>query len=292
MLDADESIGPDFVASLQDYLTAPQQPDLYAFPVLAVDADGEVNAEHTLSAVPRLFRNLPELRFHGRIHEVVLHSERAKLRYFYLKHLPILHTGYREDVRLAKDKGGRDLPLMRQMIAEAPEAVETQRLYNVLGGDLTAQGDYAEAEAVFRQGLQVCQDDPLLHTQLQRNLLRLLIHQHQYAEALSEGAESDDAEILMYRAQALYLTGAPAQAAELAQTALLRWEQQALNPDPHSARLPRQRILHDLAQLAEEQDQLSEAVYYFKRYLKLAPDAANWKIYEQLLQKARAAGIS
>ncbi|MGV3527034.1 MAG: glycosyltransferase [Candidatus Sericytochromatia bacterium] len=294
VLDADESIGPDFVASLQDYLTAPQQPDLYAFPILAVDADGEVNPDHTLSAVPRLFRNTPELRFHGRIHEVVLHSERAKLRYFYLKHLPILHSGYREEVRAAKAKGNRDLPLMRQMIAEAPRAVETQRLYSILGGDLTLQGHYAEAETIFQAGLEVCQDDILLHTQLQRNLLRLLIHQHKYAEALTQSARhsSDDAEVLMYRAQALYLTGAPAQAAEVAQSALLSWEQQALNPDPHSARLPRQRILHDLAQLAEEQEQLNEAIYYFKRYLKLAPDAGNWKIYEQLLQKARAAGIS
>ncbi|MEZ0374272.1 MAG: glycosyltransferase, partial [Candidatus Sericytochromatia bacterium] len=287
-LDADEYVAPDFVASLAPSLSADEQPDAYAFPVLAVDAGGEIDQAQSLLCVPRLFHNDKAYRYSGRIHEMVKHEERSRLHYYYMKQLPIYHRGYQPQVLEAKQKRLRDTALMEAMIEQEPAARETQRLYVILAGQYELDGDPERALACFESGLEVVHDDALIRSMLLRGRLRLLHSLGRDQQVLEASAgTSEDPYVTASRAQALRRLGRLQEALDTAEQALHLAERQALQPDPLEQQLQRGELLRDLAQLNEELGDLNQALYYFKRYLKLAPSKENWKIYENLQQKLR-----
>lgn len=286
-IDADETIGPDFVAGLAPWLGAPQQPDAYAFSVLALNADGSVDQAHSLLCVPRLFANRPEFRYRGRIHEMVYHQGHPRMRYFFLKGQPIYHTGYRPEVLAAKHKRLRDTALIERMIAEQPDAPETDRLYAILAGFYEADGEAEKALACLEQGLERVTEDPLIHGVLARGKLRLLNalgRQEEVLAATSQPLQRDSYSAL-YRAQALQQLGRPEEALLAAKVALHLADAQALQPDPLEQSLSREALLRDLASLCEATGDLAQAVYYYKRYLKLAPSPEHQRNLEKLLSR-------
>jgi tetratricopeptide (TPR) repeat protein len=91
----------------------------------------------------RMFRNRPEYRFEGRIHEQIAHSlptylperlERTTVR--------VEHYGYLGAVRGAKDKVNRNLELLERQVAEG---ADTPFLHFNLGSEYLASGDPARA---------------------------------------------------------------------------------------------------------------------------------------------------
>lgn len=289
-LDGDEYVGPAFMPTLRYLLSLPQQPDSYAFPVLAINEQGTEDPEHSLGSVPRVFPNDPAYRYRGRIHEMVYHTNKPTLRYFLLRQLPIYHTGYQLQVRAAKDKRSRDMALMQRLIAEAPEAPETGRIYFILGSMHEKAGQLEQALQTFSAGLQAVTDDPLVRDLLETGRFRVWLQQGQTAEILKHqaaAAESVQRRVLL--AQALLQQGAQAdQAFAEAEAALRLAESQALQPDPLNLQLPREQILGFLSRAAEQLGQPEDALYFLRRCIKASRDSVYLQRYQRLQQALSA----
>jgi tetratricopeptide (TPR) repeat protein len=123
----------------------------------------------------RLFRNRPDLRFHGVIHESLipaldaLHEREGLL--VGASAVTLEHYGYADPAA----KAARDLPLLRERLRREPRHVYC---WVHLGSTLAALGDQAGAEAAWRQGVAVVRGlrvktpgDSLPHMHLARHLL-------------------------------------------------------------------------------------------------------------------------
>jgi glycosyltransferase involved in cell wall biosynthesis len=105
----------------------------------------------------RVFRNRPEYRFEGRIHEQIAHSlptylperlERTTVR--------VEHYGYLGAVRGAKDKVNRNLELLERQVAEG---ADTPFLHFNLGSEYLASGDPARALQHFARAWKAIAGD-------------------------------------------------------------------------------------------------------------------------------------
>lgn len=101
----------------------------------------------------RLFRNRPDLRFSGVIHETHVPAllEVCARYEMGIAHsaVAIDHLGYDGDI---SHKHGRNLPLLRARLATDPTHVYS---WGHLGATLSGMGDAAGAEQAWRQGLAV-----------------------------------------------------------------------------------------------------------------------------------------
>jgi len=283
-LDADEYVEAGFISSLRYFLALPQQPDSYAFPVLAVDANGQVDPEHSLMSVPRLFPNHPAYRYRGQVHEMIYHAERPSLKYFLMRQLPIYHTGYQAEVRLQKQKTQRDIQLMEKLIQEAPDAPETARIYAILASIKQKNQDPKGALVLYEQGLKTVVSDPMIRSVLQTGRFQSWLQEAQYDEVLAHSAEAEpEARLSLFVAEACLQSGQPEQALHWASQALLKAERSALEPDPLSQHLPRTQILAFMAQICEKINDLDGAVYFLKRCLKGSTDPIYRQRYQKLL---------
>jgi tetratricopeptide (TPR) repeat protein len=136
----------------------------------------------------RLFRNRPDLRFRGVIHESLIPALTALREREGLcvgaSAVALEHYGYADP----KAKAARDLPLLRARLRSEPGHVYS---WAHLGTTLAALGDPAGAEAAWQQGVEVVRrlrsktpGDSLPHL----NLARHLLEQKRDAAALLEEA--------------------------------------------------------------------------------------------------------
>ncbi len=104
----------------------------------------------------RLFRNRPDLRFAGVIHETHVPAlldlcAREKMGIAH-SDVAIDHLGYDGDI---SHKHGRNLPLLRARLAADPDHVYS---WGHLGVTLHGMGDTAGAEEAWRRGVQVVRE--------------------------------------------------------------------------------------------------------------------------------------
>lgn len=93
----------------------------------------------------RIFRNRPEYRFEGRLHEQIAHSLPTHLpERFEATAVRVEHFGYLAAVREARGKTARNIELLRLQQAEEPP---TAFLHYNLGSELAAAGDAPAALA-------------------------------------------------------------------------------------------------------------------------------------------------
>ncbi|HUO73916.1 MAG TPA: glycosyltransferase [Solirubrobacteraceae bacterium] len=106
----------------------------------------------------RIFRNRPEYRFEGRLHEQIAQKlpgyvperiEHTSLR--------IEHYGYLGSVRSSKEKSQRNIELLR---AQMSESAPTPFLHFNLGSEYAAAGDAPAALAAFERAWQMIQNEP------------------------------------------------------------------------------------------------------------------------------------
>ncbi len=154
----------------------------------------------------RLFRNRPDLRFRGVIHETLVPAltalrEREGLQ-IGASAVALEHYGYAEPQRKAE----RDLPLLRARLRTEPGHVYS---WAHLGTTLAAIGDLDGAETAWRQGVAVVRalpartpGDSLPHLHLARHLLD---RQRDAAALLEEGCRRfpDNHALTWLRAQRL-----------------------------------------------------------------------------------------
>jgi glycosyltransferase involved in cell wall biosynthesis len=167
-IDADERVRPGDFASVRSDLGATA--DHVAFRVRFVPRVG-----WTPYREYRLWRNRPEIRFVGAMHETTLPAiERAAqkdgLRIGDLDTLTIDHLGYEGNQSAKHD---RDEPMLRAALAENPHRVY---LYDHLARIHEDRGDDALARATWRDGLEVARSRPWPHPDDRLLWTNLLVH--------------------------------------------------------------------------------------------------------------------
>jgi tetratricopeptide (TPR) repeat protein len=106
----------------------------------------------------RLFRNRPEYRFEGRLHEQIAHRLPAGLpERLEQTGIRVDHYGYLGAVRDAKEKSRRNIELLRRQLAESGT---TPFLCFNLGSELAAAGDAEGAREQFERAWDLLATDP------------------------------------------------------------------------------------------------------------------------------------
>ena len=176
-----------------------------------------------VNTAPRIFRNRPEYRFEGRLHEQIFQTLPT--------HLPgrighssvrIEHYGYLGSVREAKEKSQRNIDLLRRQAAAAPA---TAFLHFNLGSEYCAAGDTRSGAAELAQARQMlaqegslpgCTYGPLLFSRLVV-ALRTEGRLQEAAGVAAEGLElmPDFTDLVLEQAKIAELLGHEAEAEEL-----------------------------------------------------------------------------
>ena len=116
--------------------------------------DGTATTHNAL----RVFRNRPEYRFEGRLHEQIAHRLPAGLpERLEASRVRVEHFGYLGEVRDAKEKSRRNIALLREQIAETGPT--PFHCFN-LGSELAAAGDAAAAREQFSAAWELLAADP------------------------------------------------------------------------------------------------------------------------------------
>ncbi len=155
-LDADEVLHPDDAPLLRE-LTGRTWRE--AFYLVETNHTGELGdgTAVTHNAL-RVFRNRPEYRFEGRVHEQIAHRLPGGLpERLEPTAIRVDHYGYLGAVRDAKEKSRRNIGLLREQLAEAPP---TPFLHFNLGSELAAAGDAEGACAQFERAWELATADP------------------------------------------------------------------------------------------------------------------------------------
>jgi len=149
VLDADERLADGQADQLRNLL----ENDASAGYSLTIDnlVGEEARKGRQVATVFRLFRNRPDVRFEGRIHEqVILSAQKTGLK-TYPSTVHILHLGYTKTAMESRDKLNRNLDLLERQLAEEPENPYVH--YN-LGQTLKMMGKLDEARARFEEALR------------------------------------------------------------------------------------------------------------------------------------------
>jgi glycosyltransferase involved in cell wall biosynthesis len=107
-------------------------------------------------AALRLFKNHPDYRFEGRVHEQFAHRLPALAERVEYTQVRVEHFGYLGAVRDAKEKSRRNLELLERQVAEG---VDTPFLHFNLGSERAASGDIAGSLAHLERAWEKLADD-------------------------------------------------------------------------------------------------------------------------------------
>ncbi|HEY2052476.1 MAG TPA: glycosyltransferase [Solirubrobacterales bacterium] len=155
-LDADEVLDPTDAPLLRE-LTGRTWRE--AFYLVETNHTGELGdgTAVTHNAL-RVFRNRPEYRFDGRVHEQIAQNLPSGLpERIEPTQVRVDHYGYLGAVRDAKEKSRRNIELLRRQLAEAGA---NPFFHFNLGSELAAAGDAAGACEQFERAWALLADDP------------------------------------------------------------------------------------------------------------------------------------
>jgi tetratricopeptide (TPR) repeat protein len=155
-LDADEVLVSDDVERLRA-LTGRTWREAFYLVETNFTGDLEEGTAVTHNAM-RVFRNRPEYRFTGRLHEQIGHTLPGYLpERLELTSVRIEHYGYLGAVRDAKEKSRRNIELLLAQQAESPE---TPFLHFNLGSEYAAAGDAPAALREFERAWELVELEP------------------------------------------------------------------------------------------------------------------------------------
>ena len=108
----------------------------------------------TVGTQRRIFRNIPTLRYQGRIHEAINSLDGHKVPTVdMVDELSIFHTGY--GVQENKKKSGRNLRLIKLELEDHPDSYE---MWGYMGQEYVAVQQWKEAEQAFRKAVSFIPD--------------------------------------------------------------------------------------------------------------------------------------
>jgi tetratricopeptide (TPR) repeat protein len=156
-LDADEVLVSDDAQRLREVLGRTWRE---AFYLVETNFTGELGdgTAVTHNAL-RVFRNRPEYRFEGRIHEQIAHKlPTGQPERIEITDVRVEHYGYLGVVRDAKDKSRRNIELLERQRDEGGE--ETGFLHFNLGSEYAALGENENARASFERAWEIMRGRP------------------------------------------------------------------------------------------------------------------------------------
>lgn len=147
-LDADETLAREARRKLRSLLTD----DRYQAHLLNIRSPlkGTRSQAAVINAWPRVFRNRPEIRYEGRVHEQISPSIARIGGTIAATDLVIDHLGYHQDFSDQRDKQARNLTLLEQELADHPDDPMTMFHY---GEALGLGGKIPEAIEAYRNAL-------------------------------------------------------------------------------------------------------------------------------------------
>jgi tetratricopeptide (TPR) repeat protein len=147
-LDADEALARDARRTLRGLLTD----DRFQAYLLNIRSPlkGTRSQGAVINAWPRVFRNRPEIRYEGRVHEQISPSIARMAGTISATNLVIDHLGYHQDFSDQIGKQTRNLALLERDLAEHPDDPMTMFHY---GEALGLGGKIPEAVAAYRSAL-------------------------------------------------------------------------------------------------------------------------------------------
>ena len=143
-MDSDDTIDADCALSLRALALGPADPGLLGYVVQVHCLGAGEDGVRDVTAVDhvKLFRNRPDLRFDGRIHEQILPAIRRACGEVAWTDLFVTHSGSDSRPEAQQRKRERDLRILHRELGERPEHPFT--LFN-LGMTYTDAGSYEEA---------------------------------------------------------------------------------------------------------------------------------------------------
>jgi len=142
-------------------------------PWVQVGNDGKPIEVHTQE---RLFRNLPAVRYIGRIHERL--SLDSTEYFYHTDELSIMHTGYTSDAFVQTKKASRNIELLREELLNKPNDLN---LKAYLADSLKAEDNeksIAEAEALY---MEVVKSEGNVYTILQKRAYQYFLDKYTMA---------------------------------------------------------------------------------------------------------------
>lgn len=151
-LDADEYFSPEDAKKLPSCIKRLEKTAYDAVTTTFINLDHTGKVLDVRSHL-RIFRNLPKLRYHRRIHESLKKSDGTELRIADMTgELSIYHTGYGEEEIRKKQGLRRNLDLILVELAEHPDDYE---MYGYLGNEYEGMGEFGQAEKSYRKAVSL-----------------------------------------------------------------------------------------------------------------------------------------
>ncbi len=154
-LDADEYMSAEDAGKLEKILceiatgeTGTETPQVIRCAWQQIGEDGR---PFSVSVQDRIFRNIPEIRYHGRIHEQIsLPGGEAMICQDEQKRLSISHTGYVPAIMKEKKKWERNIRLLKREIKENPD---NSTFWSYLGDAYNGLGEVEKAAEAYKKVL-------------------------------------------------------------------------------------------------------------------------------------------
>lgn len=147
-LDADEYFPPEDAGKLLDYVKKLHDTQYVNLMTGLVNLDRRGNILSVITQC-RIFRNLPRLRYEGKIHEHLAMTDGSPIMTAdAVKELTICHTGYAE----GEQKRKRNRSLIEAELLEHPD---DYRMLGYLGSDYHESKEYEKAENTLRRALSL-----------------------------------------------------------------------------------------------------------------------------------------
>ncbi|MFI5461446.1 MAG: glycosyltransferase [Isosphaerales bacterium] len=274
-MDSDDTIQPECGRGIRGLTEGEVDPKVLGFIMQVhcpgVGEDGEFDVEHVDHV--KLFRNRPDLRFDGRIHEQILGAISGAGGRVAWTNLHVVHSGSDQSPEGQEKKRQRDLRMLQLELAERPEHPFT--LFN-LGMTYNHWSQFAEAVDYLRRGIAQALPTDLHLRKVYALLSGAELRLGRAEEALAtcrrgRGLFPLDTELLFREGVVLHALGRLDEARQAYQGALTdREERHFASVDRalsgFKARHNLALVLADMGDLAEAERQWREVVREVPRY--------------------------
>jgi len=117
-LDADEYLEESCVDKVRDIIARIGNAEIDGILGTLINVDSDNKKVQTTIPSLRIFRNHPDLRYEGAIHESLKHRKRAMRLFDGCREITIIHVGYSKSEITRKDKGRRNLTLLLRELSK------------------------------------------------------------------------------------------------------------------------------------------------------------------------------
>lgn len=152
VLDADEMIPPEGHAELKKAL---RHPEYVGYSLIIENLMGKDGEKSQTALIFRLFRNRPDIRFEGIIHEQALPAAQRTGLPIQNVQTRILHRGYMDQYLDERNKYQRNLDILLRQVEVEPE---NPFVYFNLGQTYKLLGQFSSAEKAYHTSLEMLEE--------------------------------------------------------------------------------------------------------------------------------------